>query len=290
MRQTSDLEMLIALAYSEGFSRFGDLRLDQQVYSSRIQNVIREHLGGSAQSSAITPFMLRLYASDLYLATACAQQAVILASAATLDLQVEYSRLAWKVFSATYKEFIGELARLFTGHDQSSPDLTNAALDYFLLPDDSGTSRISLYDGRSSLYTWLRVVVRQASDELLRSGSTAEIEGPEVKTKQPARANIEQFKTGNPGRSVFTEAVSASFYKLTPKERLLLLWHYKDELPMEKIATLLGMHELRTRRFLERTLVKLASEVRETLGDKHRLSANDIEGFIREIAGPDRAT
>jgi len=290
MGRTSDLDMLIALAYSEGVSRFGDLQLDPRAYASRIRSIIHAHLGRSPVFSAITQFMLTLYGSDLYLAMACSQQAARLAPSLRQDFQAEYSRRAWKIFCATYQEFIGELARLFTGSSQPSTGLTKASLDYFLLPDHSGTSRISFYDGRSSLYTWLRVMVRQAADELLHPTTAAEIRGADAKSSRQVRAGVEQFTAGGAEQIVLATVVAGAFHQLTPKERLLLLWRYKDGLPTERIAELLGVDASRIRPFLERTRLKLAGKVGEILGDTDRISPNDIQRFIRDITDPDRPT
>lgn len=288
MPRTSDLEILIALAYAEGVSRFGDLQLDPRAYASRIRSIIHQILGGSPLPSAISQFMLRLYASDLYLATACSEQAAKLASVATPDVQAEYSRPAWKTFSASYEEFIGELVRLFTGRAHGSPRLTRAALDYLLLPDVSGVSRISGYDGRSSLSTWLRVLFYQAANELLGPATAAESKDAETKTAQPGHAGAQEPAQGSQERATLAIAVARAFRELTAKERLLLLWRYKDGLPEEKIAELLEMGASRIPRFLERTQLKLTSQVGTILGDSRRIGSRDVEGFIRDMVAPDR--
>src|SRR5262249_56059801 len=101
---------------------------------------------------------------------------------------------------------------------------------------------------------------------------------------------VEQVRGGGGEQSGLASVVAGAFHQLTPKERLLLLWCYKDGLPTERIADLLGVNASRIRPLLERTRLKLAGKVGEILGDTDRISANDIEGFIRDITDADRPT
>src|SRR5258708_4058770 len=285
MFRTSGLERLIAAGYSEGFVRWGERGGDGLTDWRRIRNIILREMGASPLSSGATGFMKRLHCSDLYLATACAQLATELASPGKLEARSERSRLAWKVFSTEYAKFIGELARLFAGHDLASHKLTNELLAFFLLPDDSGTNPIARYDGRSSLYTWLRVEVRRACNRIEQARSAPEAKGTEGRSDQPIPGTVGQVPGANALGPAPAAMVLRAFRQLAPKERLLLLWRHKNRLSVEEIAGLLGMDEPRTLQFLERAHLKLANKLRSIAGDIHGKGAKDIdiEEYIRSI-------
>jgi len=224
-----------------------------------------------------------LNASELYLTTACANQAREFASSDQPNRHHELSRLAWKVFSSRYKGFIGELARLAFGHGGAPEDLTDRMLDYLLLPDGSRTSRISVYDGRSSLHTWLRVVIRSASVQM-QDPQPSGVTGTHASSPdKPVPAKIGQLLVENSYGVRLADVLTAAFRELAPKERLILLWQHRDRLPQEKVAELFGMDRFRAQRFLERTRLKLDNKVVAIL-TKHGMSTSSIRDSLEDIA------
>ena len=68
-----ELDSVISNAYLEGRTRFGELGLELPVYSTRINAILKKHLGASSGTPQAVSFVKLLHGRDLYLATACAQ-------------------------------------------------------------------------------------------------------------------------------------------------------------------------------------------------------------------------
>src|SRR5262249_12732431 len=84
-----------------------------------------------------------LHCDDLYLAFACAK----------------HSPQAWDRFTKSYRRYIHNLAAFVSPVKSVAYELAENILADLFLPDRSGRSRIASYDGRSSLATWLRVLI-----------------------------------------------------------------------------------------------------------------------------------
>src|SRR5260370_41576326 len=125
----------------------------------------------------------------------------------------------------------------------ATQDLADNSLAELFLPDRSGTSRIASYDGRSSLSTWLRVVVCNRAINAQRCSSFSK--SSELKMElpdEPARRNLELIIRAERDGSVLEDSVASACRGLTPRERLIVIWRYEDGLPLGATAKLLVMH------------------------------------------------
>src|SRR4029077_13428124 len=110
----------------------------------------------------LTAFLKSLHTNDLLLSLSCAMG----------------TEAGWQRFHTEHRKYLSDLSRHLLGR---SPDLEELGetiwIDLFLL-DKSGKSRIASYDGRSSLATWLRVVVsnRVINERQRRSLSPSNID------------------------------------------------------------------------------------------------------------------
>lgn len=279
----TDLEPVITGAYSEGQARFGDLGLGLQTYANRIDSILHKHLGKSPAPDNALRFVKALHGRDLYLATACAQ------SSPGLTLEnpqepVERASVAWKTLETTYKGFIYDLVRFFYRSSFVAQDLADNILAELFLPDRSGHSRIASYDGRSSLGTWLRVVISNRSINAQRCsacGKSTDLQPdlPDI----PAFANIELTLRAQRYREAMEDSLAIACRGLSPRERLMLLWRYQDGLQLGQIARLLGIHQSNVTRQLVRMQGKLRDDVIDTLASKHGLSRSAIEECLEDI-------
>jgi RNA polymerase sigma-70 factor len=284
MLLTSDLELLIASAYSEGRARFGDLELDLKMYADRIRSIIRKHLGLSPAESAAVAFVKGLHCTDLYLATACAQESCAPEQAHKVHAGDKPSSLAWKTLGATYQAFIHDLARLFFRQRFVAQDIADNILADLFFPDSSGNSRIISYDGRSSLCTWLRVVVYNRAINARRCkaySQTVEIESniPD----RPALINMDRTIAAKRYSMPLKDSVASACSKLSAEERLLLLWRYEDGLQLGRIAELLGIHQSNVTRRLERIQGRLRDQTIATLSSKYHMTGAAIEECLSDV-------
>lgn len=282
MLSTPVLELLIARAHSEGRAHFGDLGLDLASFRDRIHSIVRKHLGMSPSERDAIDFVKALHGRDLYLATACAQQSPRLSASDWQDVSAQNACRAWKVLGTTYKAFIHDVARLFFRQSFAAQDLADNMVADLFLPDRSGTSRIMSYDGRSSLCTWLRVVLyNRAINARRRIYAQGEEIGVNV-ADGPALVRLDQAMRARRYGTPLADSLQMACRRLSPSERLLLLWRYEDGLQLGQIAGLLGIHQSNVTRRLERMQNWLRSEVISVLSNKYGMSGPAIQECMRD--------
>src|SRR5215469_16743904 len=280
----AELEPIIGTGYSEGQTRFGDLGLELRAYAERVYSIVHKHLGGSPRSDTVVEFVKGLHGPDLYLATSCARNCPGSADARFPADASENSSVAWKTLEKTYKGFICDLVRFFYSTTFAAQDLADSILADLFLPDRSGSSRIASYDGRSSLSTWLRVVVCNRAINARRCSAT--VKSTDIQAEipdEPALENIELTVRAQRYGAVLGDSLKSACSRLTPRERLILLWRYEDGLQLGQIARLLGIHQSNVTRQLERMQGKLRDEVVSILSRKHGLSRSAIQECVQDI-------
>lgn len=284
MLLNAELEPIIGAGYSEGQTRFGNLGLAPQTYTQRVYSIVRKHLGTSPSSCTAVEFVKGLHGPDLYLATSCAQNC---SEPADLHLQAsasEHASDAWKTLEKTYKGFICDLVRFFYSTTFAAQDLADSILADLFLPDRSGSSRIASYDGRSSLSTWLRVVVCNRAINAKRC--SAVVKSTDIQAEipdEPALQNIELTVRAKRYGKALGDSLATACRGLTPRERLILLWRYEDGLQLGQIARLLEIHQSNVTRQLDRIQQKLRDQVVAVLSQKHGLSNPAINECIQDI-------
>src|SRR5947209_14782147 len=125
MLLNSKLELLISGAYSEGLARFGDLGLTLKSYSKRVTAITEKYLGSSPLDEDIFNFIKGLHGTDLYLATACAQESLM--PETNFSTQPR-TGLAWKALEQRYRAYISDLARFFFRKSFVAQDLADNIL------------------------------------------------------------------------------------------------------------------------------------------------------------------
>jgi RNA polymerase sigma factor (sigma-70 family) len=284
MPLNSNLELSIADAYAEGRARFGDLGLTFEIYANRVLSVAEKCLGTLSSDDATSKFVKDLHGRDLYLATACAQESLGLASATSGSLPGSQAGMAWKTLDRTYRTFINDLARLFFRNSFQARDLADNVLPDLFLPDRHGNSRIVSYDGRSSLSTWLRVIVcNQAINARRRSSYSQCTEITADIPDLPAWRKMDDVVRFHRYQEPLKDSLAGACQVLNPRERLILLWRYQEGLQLGQIAQLLGIHQSNVTRQLERLKIRLRKEVVSRLSAKHRLSGQAIQECLRDL-------
>jgi RNA polymerase sigma-70 factor len=220
-----------------------------------------------------------LHGRDLYLATACAK-----CSPGGAGQSDDLAGAAWKVFESTYKGFVCDLVRFSYRPSFASQDLADNIVTDLFLPDRSGSSRIASYDGRSSLSTWLRVIVCNRSINAQRCSANAKsTEMQPDLPDEPALENMEMTIRAQRYANALEDSLACACRTLTPRERLVLLWRYEDGMQLGDIAKLLGIHQSNVTRQLEKMQSKLRDEVVAVLSTKHRLSRPAIEECLEDV-------
>jgi len=202
----------------------------------RLAALVTERAG----AANVTEYAARLRFDDLYLATACC----------------EGQDEAWREFRERYFEFIREFARRFL-HDRAAADVSDQ-----VIADLWQRQRLSQYDGRSTLRTWLGAVVANAAINAGKGESRMTAFEPAM-LDRPARARHETASPENDEtRRIFARLVTRALGELDREGRLLLLLYYEQGLTLEEIEPVLGV----SKATLSRRLDRLRRAVRESIG------------------------
>jgi RNA polymerase sigma-70 factor len=268
LSENTELDRLIATAYSEAYKRHGDIGVKLETFAHQVKSVVRKHMGERPLPDAVNAFLTELHTSDLYLATGCAV----------------HSEIAWQLFTSTYRKFVDRLARLFCKTRDTAHDLADNVLTDLLLPDRSGRSRITSYDGRSSLSTWLRVIMsHRAINEYKRKGNTASTFDTSEISDLPALGVMELTFDLDRYEGVLQDSLQTACESLAAQERLMLLWRYEEGLQLGQIARLLGIHQSTVTRQLDRIQERLRTKVMSILASRHGLGEADIEECLKDL-------
>ncbi len=263
------LERIFDQTYSTGHSCHGDLRLGLAEFRAHLLMVIEKHLGPHASDASAISFINNLHTNDLYLATACAQ----------------HSAVAWSRFMSVYQHYVNDLALYVSPTTDAARELAASVLVDMFLPDRSGHSRIASYDGRSSLATWLRVIVshRAINERSRMCNSMEHIDSvPEIADASGVR-NIEMALRADRYDSMIKDALKSACKDITDRERLILLFRYDEELQVTQIARLIGVHPSTVTRQLERIQEKLRDKVILILTSKYCLEQTAVEECLADI-------
>jgi RNA polymerase sigma-70 factor len=241
----------------------GDLGVSLDRFQDRLCLIAVRYLESVGPEADLGGLITSLHKNDLYLACACA----------------DGKEAGWQRFCALYRKYLSDLGRALTG---SSCDLEEVGqtiwIDLFL-PDRSGSSRIASYDGRSSLATWLRVVVtnriindRQRKD--YRAGNLNIIPEP----ADPSALRCVEDRLGRDRyQNMILDTFRRAFSNLSKRERLILLMRYDQGVQLGTIAQLLRVHQSTITRQIDRAVDRLRRDVIGLLSKEYRLGGSAVD-------------
>lgn len=257
----------VADSFCLGQTYYGDIDVSLNLFIDYVWGIVCKRLDGFLDEPAVTTFTRKLYLRDLYLACGC----------------VHKNEKAWVIFDLRYRKFITDLVHFCYRHGTDNEEIADSVVVSLYLNDRSGRQRIASYDGRSSLATWLRVIVinRAINDRNERKLSTDE--GLADVPDGRALVNLESSLRAQRYRSILTESLSEALGEITEKERLMLLWRYEQNLQLGQIARLMGIHQANVTRQMLRLQAKLRETVVQRLAMQYRMSRSAIEECLAEI-------
>lgn len=265
---TPQLDEVILATYTDATTFHGDLGLPIGPWRSKLTEILRR-CRKEPEEPAAAVFAERLHSRDLYLATCCAER---------LDT-------AWRRFELLYQRFIRELVRCNARNTLQALDVGEGLIVDLFLPDRSGNSRIASYDGRSTLATWLHVIVtHRVANERVRKWNTVERPGdmPEVADHTMVGELEAELLARRYGPAI-DESLRKACQGLTTRESRMLLWRYQRGLLLEEIARLLSIHPSTVSRQLERLQERLRKDVITTLTGTYGLSDTAVDECLHDV-------
>src|SRR5215470_13184117 len=208
--------------YQSGYYFHGDLQIVPREFKEHLWAIIEKYLDKNATDKNLICVVTSLHGNDLYLSFACAQ----------------HSPQAWDRFTNSYRRYIYNLAAFVSPVKSLALELAENILVDLFLPHRSGRSRIASYDGRSSLATWLRVIIchRAINEQERKFNNMAQLDDQCEKADEEAVRSIEMALRSSRYRSLIRDSLEHACGELTERERLLLLLRYEKGLHLGQIG------------------------------------------------------
>jgi RNA polymerase sigma-70 factor len=270
-----DFENFAIAAFDRGAEFHGELGLSFAAFRARLVSIAYKNLRAGAEWWAVCEFTRKLHTDDLYLAIACAAR----------------NEAAWQRFSEVFRKPLRDLHQFLSQGLETASDLADQTLIDMFLPDRSGQSRIASYDGRSSVMTWLRVIVgNRAINERQRACNRVRRVEPEREIVDSSA--LEALDSGVRSERYYRflhESLKQACHELTTQDRLILLWRYEKGLQLGQIARLIGVHQSTVTRQLERMLERLRGEVVEVLTSRYQMTQDAVDECLETVVEQDHS-
>lgn len=258
-----DFEALVRDRFRLASGVHGDLAVALEQFENHLKRIAHRYLGPELSDESRIAFVRALHTNDLFLSLSCAMG----------------TDAGWQRFYTLYRKYLSDLSRHLLGR---SPDLDELGetiwIDLFLL-DRSGQSRIASYDGRSSLATWLRVVVsnRVINERQRRSQSTGNMDNIPEPVDPHAHRDVEARVVRERYQGMVLSAFKSSLRVLSDRETLIVLLRYDQGLQLGEIARMFSVHQSTITRQLDHVVDRLRNDVIALLLSDYRLNRAQVE-------------
>ena len=188
---------------------------------------------------------------------------------------------AWRHLVATYRAPVDAFARAVLGNSSRAGEIADSLwADLYGLRGSDGDRRSPLahYGGRSSLMSWLRVVVTRLEADQWRA--TRRMEPLHEDRDGNSSVAADGTALADPDRARLLAALERSLNKalnaLSPDDRLRLSYYYVQNLTLAQTAALIGEHESSASRNLARARTAIRDRVTRTLRREYHFSDDQI--------------
>ncbi len=275
LRSVRDLEAIAKDLVARGKASWPRVAVEPKAFVAHLATCIEESVqpeGATVEATAtdVKEALAEIHAQDLWLAFACGQGNK--AAIAELDRQLE------PVVEAA-------LARM--KDKVSVEDVAQLLREKLLVAKDGASPKILDYSGRGPLGGWMRIAAIRTALSLTRHGDAA---GMQAVTREallavPAVASDPELDhLRKRYAKEFKEAFEAALAELTAEERNLLRLSLVDQLSIDEIGTVFGIHRATAARRVARAREVVQERTRKILSkrlDVGTAELRSIMGYIR---------
>lgn len=258
-------------------SNAAEWRVSRSSFASTLWRSFERRFGEdtcSADHAEVTRFLDSLHAADLALAIGCR------------DGDAE----AWRHLVSTYRAPVDAFARAILGNSSRASEIADslwADLYGLRASDSKRRSPLVHYGGRSSLMSWLRVVVTRLEADRWRATRRMEALGEERDGNSSVL--IDATDSPDPDRARLIAALEQSLRgalnALSPDDRLRLSYYCVQNLTLAQTAALIGEHESSASRNLARARTAIRDRVTRTLRREYHFSDDQISQCFEYATG-----
>jgi RNA polymerase sigma-70 factor len=259
------------------FSNAAAWHVSQSSFASALWRSFDRRFGADASAikrADAVSFLDSIHAADLALAIGCR----------------DGDAAAWRHLVATYRAPVDAFARAVLGNSSRTSEIADSLwADLYGLRGSNGDRRSPLdhYGGRSSLMSWMRVVVTRLEADQWRATRRME---PLDETRDGNSGVLDNGTTSHdPDRArligALERSLSDAVNALSPDDRLRLSYYYVQDLTLAQTAALMREHESSASRNLARTRTAIRECVTRTLRREYRFSDDQIEQCFEYATG-----
>lgn len=146
------------------------------------------------------------------------------------------------------------------GHSDDVVSEVQQVLRVRLLVGDGDGPAIARYEGRAALRSW--VLIAAFREAARQRSNRPPVASDDALAELAERADLDAEGKAR-YREVFQEAFRAALATLTPRDRVLLRMHVLDQLTIDQIAAVQGVHRATAARWLERARETLSRATRK---------------------------
>ena len=258
-------------------SNAAEWRVSRSSFASALWRSFERRFGedtGSADHSKVIQFLDSLHAAELALAIGCR------------DGDAE----AWRHLVSTYRAPVNAFARAVLGNSSRASEVADslwADLYGLRASDSKRRSPLEHYGGRSSLMSWLRVVVTRLEADQWRA--TRRMEVLDEERDGNSSVLIDATDSPDPDRarliSALEQSLRGALNALSQDDRLRLSYYCVQNLTLAQTAALIGEHESSASRNLARARTAIRDRVTRTLRREYHLSDDQISRCFEYATG-----
>jgi RNA polymerase sigma-70 factor len=144
-----------------------------------------------------------------------------------------------------------------------------------LLIEENGTARITSYEGRAPLQSWLRTIATRVARELrAKRGLERNLPVPRSARAREADPELEYLKRRSTRE--FRPAFEGAVQALEGRERTLLRLYFLEQVSMQSLARIYHVHESTVSRWIGRIKGTLIERIRDRLTADLHLSPEEL--------------
>ena len=232
------------------------------------------HPGLSADAEALRRAVERVGAPDL--------DALFLGDLLLAELAVAGESTAVRIFT-DLSDAVIPVALARSRVPRSWSDEVGQRLRTRLLVAEDGQPHLLRYSGRGPLRAWLKVAALRTGLDLLRRQGKEQTLEERVLSAAPGSDDPELRFLRTHYAAQFKEALDASMATLSDRDRRLLKMRIVDDLNIDEIGTLHGVHRATAARWLEAAREALGKGVRRHLEHELAVKREDLDSVLRLI-------
>jgi len=199
---------------------------------------------------------------------------------------------AWRHLVATYRAPLDAFAHAVLGNSSRASEIADSLwADLYGMRSSNGDRRSPLdqYGGRSSLMSWMRVVVTRLEADRWRATRRMEPLDDERERNSTLTVNGTGTEPPDPDRArllaALVQSMRAALNELSADDRLRLSYYYVQDLTLAQTAALIGEHESSASRNLARARTAIRECVTRTLRREYHFSDDQIDQCFEYATG-----